>query len=77
MLMLSDAWERVVERIGRRGALSEALVHHMNGTFGVSQDPRWPGVVRRIVERSPGRDALVRFVRYPTHQATGSSTGVR
>ena len=36
-----------------------------------------PGVVRRIVERSPGREALVRFVRYPTHQATGSSTGVR
>ena len=68
MPMLSDAWERVVERIGRRGALIEALVHHMNATFGISQDPRWPGVVRRIVERSPGRDALVRFVRYPTHQ---------
>ena len=68
MPMLSDAWERVVERIGRRGALIEALVHHMNATFGISQDPRWPGVVRRIVERSPGREPLVRFVRYPTHQ---------
>ena len=68
MPMLSDAWERVVERIGRRGALIEAVVHHMNATFGISQDPRWPGVVRRIVERSPGREALVRFVRYPTHQ---------
>ena len=68
MPMLSDAWERVVERIGRRGALIEALVHHMNATFGISQDPRWPGVVRRIVERSSGHEARVRFVRYPTHQ---------